>query len=112
MSTLDSVPIACSLAAGDAAVRVGEWNHFLANDIRAVKGAPPAVDLLLADGDDVLMRAVDLAERERACCPFFTFGIALDPSGRWLTVVVPAEASDTLTGLVTLIPGTNSTQSS
>ncbi len=98
------VPIACTLTAGDAGERVDEWQRFLGRDIRAASGSGDSVRLLLADGDDALLRAVDLAEREHDCCRFFDFGIHLDQEGRWLTVGVPPEATGILTDLLSLLP--------
>jgi len=97
------IPIACALNSGDAGLRVEEWRRFFERYIRAVT-AGASVRLLLADGDDVLLRAVDLAEREHECCRFFDFRIQLAEEGRWLTVGVPPEAAGILTDLLSLLP--------
>lgn len=98
------VPIACTLTADDAGDRVEEWRAFLASDIEAVDGRPPDARLRLREGDDVLLRAVDLAEREKSCCSFFRFSVQLDEGRRWLRVEVPEDASAILGDLLSLVP--------
>jgi hypothetical protein len=46
----------------------------------------------------------DLAERERACCPFFEFSIELDGLGTRLHVEVPSEGGPILADLLALAP--------
>jgi hypothetical protein len=48
--------------------------------------------------------AVDLAQREKACCPFFEFAIHVDATTCWLVVRVPPEASAVLADLAGLVP--------
>lgn len=96
------VPIACTLTAVQADDRVGEWRDFLARavDERRLEGT--VARLRLVSGDDVLFTAVDLAQREKACCGFFSFSIELDSDARWLRVEVPADAARILADLVAL----------
>ena len=96
------VPIACTLTEEDAADRVDEWRDFLATAVQSVDGHDTFARLLLRAGDDVLLRAVDLAEREKSCCGFFGFSVVLEDQGRWLTITVPLDAAPVLHGLLAL----------
>jgi hypothetical protein len=97
------VPIACTLTEEAAVDRVDEWRQFLGASVVATEKSDPASARLLLDGgDDVLLRAVDLAEREKDCCAFFDFGVDLDERGRWLTIGVPADAAPILEQLLAL----------
>lgn len=96
------VPIACTLTAAQADDRVGEWREFLARgtDERRLEGT--VARFRLGPGDDVLVTAVDLAQREKACCGFFSFSVELDSDARWLRVEVPGDAAPILADLVAL----------
>jgi hypothetical protein len=48
--------------------------------------------------------AVELAQREKACCPFFDFSIHVGATACWLVVRVPAEASAVLADFSGLVP--------
>jgi hypothetical protein len=96
------VPIACTLTEVGAVDRVEEWRDFLTTAVSTVERQHLTGRALLHDGDDVLLRAVDLAEREKACCAFFDFGIVLDDAGRWLTITVPEDAAPILAELLAL----------
>jgi MerR family copper efflux transcriptional regulator len=102
------VPIACSLTADDAQDRIAEWRQVLAADIDRVDmgddvdSEATSVRLRLRGGDEVLLRVVDLAEREQACCPFFGFRLELAGGRRWLHVSVPADTRPILDDLLTL----------
>jgi hypothetical protein len=52
----------------------------------------------------VLADAADLARREKACCAFFEFSIAIEADGLWLSVRVPADASPILDDFARLLP--------
>ena len=60
--------------------------------------------LALKPGDTTLLRAVDLAAREKACCAFFSFGIEIEADSRTLVMGVPAEATEALDDVSRLIP--------
>ncbi len=51
-------------------------------------------------GDDIILSAVDLARREKACCEFFEFRLELQADVVWLKVDAPAEASTILDALI------------
>ncbi|HEX3539189.1 MAG TPA: hypothetical protein VHT75_01990 [Acidimicrobiales bacterium] len=93
------IPIACSLDAGDAQARVAEWRHTIAADVELIESGDNLVRLQLRAGDDVLVRIVDLAEREQQCCPFFGFRVQLEGGRRWLEVVAPDDAVGALAGI-------------
>lgn len=96
------VPIACSLTSDLVQDRLGEWRDALGDDIEQVDVDGAVARLRLRAGDEVLVRIVDLAEREQECCPFFGFSIDLLQGRRWLRISVPADAAPILGDLVTL----------
>jgi hypothetical protein len=96
------VPIACTLSEAAAVDRVDEWRDFLRTAVVTTEAGETTGRALLKPGDDVLLRAVDLAEREKACCAFFEFSVALDDRGRWLTIAVPPDATAILQDLLSL----------
>jgi hypothetical protein len=51
-----------------------------------------------------LLTITDIAEREKACCPFFLFSIELDGAEARLHIDVPGEAEPILTELLALLP--------
>jgi hypothetical protein len=101
------IPIACTLTADDAGRRVDEWRDFLATSTTASeRSSHQQLRVQLAPGPGVLERAVDLAQREKACCAFFDFSIDVTARQRWLRISVPAEASSTLDDLASLLTPT------
>lgn len=98
------VPIACTLTADQLPDRVEEWRSFLGSRVTAVERGAASARLQLAAGDDVLAAAADLAQREKQCCAFFDFAIALEGQHRWLAVSVPDDAAPVLDELLTLLP--------
>jgi hypothetical protein len=94
------VPIACALRVDDAASRGEEWRRFVAGSVVAVERSGTSARLRLRDGDDAVLGAADLARREKACCAFFEFRLALLPEGIWLEVDAPADAAPVLDELL------------
>lgn len=94
------IPIACSLSVDDAASRVEEWQRFLADCVVEVERTGASGRLRLRDDDDAVLIATDLARREKACCAFFEFRLALLPEGVWLEVDGPPEAAPVLDELL------------
>lgn len=92
--------MACTLGPGDAAARVAEWRDLVGRHVELVERSAAGARLRLAPGDEALLAAVDLAERERACCGFFTFSLRLEDAGRVLAIAVPPEAASSLTALI------------
>jgi hypothetical protein len=99
------VPIACTLTVDQAADRGEEWRTFLGTRVERVVRQPGVARLLLAAGDETLVMAADLAEREKGCCAFFTFAIELDGGDRWLRVEAPADAEPVLDQLFAIASG-------
>ncbi len=99
-----SVPIACTLSADAVGNRVAEWRRFLATMVQQVDHQANNVTLTLLGGRDAVLTAVDLAQREKACCSFFEFSIDLDGTETRLTIDVPAEADPILNELLALAP--------
>jgi hypothetical protein len=99
---MNGLPIACTLTADALLDRKSEWNAFLATMVKNIDIASSHATLTLVGGADVLVGATDLAERERACCPFFRFSLELDGDGTRLHIQVPAEAHEILIGLLTI----------
>jgi ribosomal protein S19 len=99
MMCVVEVPIACSLTADQAQDRVTEWRALLGSGVDRAEIGEAVARLRLVEDDQTLVRVVDLAEREQACCPFFDFSIELDHGRRWLRVSVPSDAAGVLLGL-------------
>src|ERR1700694_2171460 len=89
-------PIVCSLSEGDAKQRLVEWRQFLSESVIDIHRSELVARLRLRDGDRVILTAVDLARRERACCAFLGFALELHPQETWLEVVAPNGAASTL----------------
>jgi hypothetical protein len=98
------VPIACSLTAVAADDRIDEWRRFLAASIDAADRTSPQQLRMQLVSTTVLADAVDLAQREKACCDFFEFSIGIEADALWLSVRVPAEASLVLDDFARLLP--------
>ena len=98
------VPIACSLTAAAADDRIDEWRSFLAASIDATERTDPQLLRMRLASTTVLAAAVDLAQREKACCDFFEFSIGIEADALWLSVRVPAEASLVLDDFARLLP--------
>jgi hypothetical protein len=94
------VPEACTLPTVEQPLRVAEFDQLFAMALRGIaRTAPTTVELLLDASAQATARA--LAERESACCSFFTFTFSIDPAGQLLMeVAVPAAQVAVLEGLV------------
>jgi hypothetical protein len=100
-----SVPIACTLGAGEMSTRLDEWRALLAHDPHSQRGvtARQALDdgglrLELAPGSDVAEIA-RLAAAEQACCRFFGFALISDGRGLALEVHAPPDGQLVLADL-------------
>ncbi|HSZ38024.1 MAG TPA: hypothetical protein VK773_13100 [Acidimicrobiales bacterium] len=96
-------PIACSLDAGSLADRVDEWRTLVATSVVAVDAEATAVHLALESSDAALVAAVELAQREKQCCPFFDVSIDIGPRRRTLSLRVPDGAEEALATFVALL---------
>lgn len=102
MHSVTQIPIACTLSAAEKLNRGDEWRQFLVKHVVEVNRYESSTRLRLAEGDGVVVIAVDLARREKACCAFFEFSLELLPDAVWLRVEVPPEAATILDGLFTI----------
>jgi hypothetical protein len=98
-------PLACTLSAEAESDRVEEWRGFLRGSIAVVERTNDRqLRLRLVDATTALTTAVDLAQREKACCAFFEFSIEVDAASCWFVVRVPPGASDLLADFAARIP--------
>jgi hypothetical protein len=102
--TVVKVPIACSLAVDDSEERIREWRTFLRDSVVSAERRGYVLRLGLEKSDHVLLTAVDLASREKACCPFFEFSVEIEPTARTFRVEVPPDAGQVLDDLAALLP--------
>jgi hypothetical protein len=98
------VPIACTLTAVAAVDRLAEWQTFLSSMVVHIDHHRTTATLTLRDGNEAIVTAVDLAEREKACCAFFEFSLELVGSAAHLLVDVPDDAAPVLSDLLSLVP--------
>jgi hypothetical protein len=96
-------PIACSLDAGSFAQRIGEWQALVATSVDAVVSEPTAVHLALEPSAQALVAAVDLAQREKQCCPFFDVTVDIGAEQRTLSLRVPEGAEEALAAFVAML---------
>ena len=95
-----SIPISCSLQPGEARSQLGEWQDVILRVIdRSERVSPNRLELSLIPDSDV-GAAIRLAQREAACCPFFTFTIEIGAEQLILVVEVPDDAIGVLDQLV------------
>jgi hypothetical protein len=94
------VPLACSLTAENAAARIEEWKDLLGHRVVEVARGEGSTRLRLADSDETLLVAVDLARRETTCCPFLEFHLVLLAEAIWLEVHAPEGAQAILDAMV------------
>jgi hypothetical protein len=88
------MPIACSLTGTDAQAQLGEWRTLLATSVDGVDQISRTELSLRLRNDPALLEAlIRLAQREKACCPFFGFTILIGADSLTLHVSVPEEAS-------------------
>ena len=97
------VPIACSLDAGSLADRVDEWRALVATSVVAVEVEPKVVHLVLEPSELALVTAVELAQREKQCCPFFDVVVAIGAQQRTLSLRVPDGAEEALASFLAML---------
>jgi len=96
-------PIACKLEATDARSQIEEWREFLSRMVgRTERSAPDTCRFWLTANLDELPALASLAQREKACCGFFTFTVEPEANAIAFVVQVPEDASMTLDHFVTL----------
>jgi anti-sigma-K factor RskA len=97
------VPIACSLDAGSLADRVDEWRALVATSVVAVEAEATAVRLVLEPSEHALLAAVELAQREKQCCPFFDVVIDIGAQQRTLSLRAPDGAEEAMASFVAML---------
>jgi anti-sigma-K factor RskA len=96
-------PIACSLDAGSLAERVERWRALVATSVVAIEAEPTAVHLVLGPSEPDLVAAVELAQREKQCCPFFDVTMHIGTDQRTLTLGVPDGAEEAMATFVAML---------
>ncbi len=92
------VPIACSLADDAARDQLGEWHDLLATSVAVDRASPTEVSIRLCDDPSLLVVAIQLAQREKSCCPFFDFMLRIEAEAFILQINVPEDAAPLLDG--------------
>ena len=91
------IPIACSLEASDARAQLDEWKELFSNAMTRVdRVAPTRFEVSFRPDLLELSELVQLAQREKACCPFFNFTLIIDSAMTTFVVEVPDDASSVL----------------
>jgi hypothetical protein len=91
------IPIACSLDTSDARAQLEDWQELFSRvmthvDRVSLRRFEISLQLDLAE----LSELVKLAQREKACCPFFDFSLIIDSTMTTFVVEVPDGASPVL----------------
>ena len=68
------VPIACNLSAEDAGSQLDEWSQLLA-EFPASRVSRSQLVVRIGGSPATVAAVIALAQREKACCPFFDFSL-------------------------------------
>jgi hypothetical protein len=111
MTSTESPPFACTLAAGDFKDRVGWIRELAAKSLRSHHrdGLMPGLTYDRCAAADVH----DLVRREQACCDFLRFDVRESADAVHLTITAPPEAQSAaaddlfahFVGLIAIIDG-------
>jgi hypothetical protein len=96
-------PIACSLDARALAGRVEEWRALVASAVVTVEAQPTSIHLVLEPSESALVTAVELAQREKQCCPFFAVALDIEERQRTLSLRVPEGAEEAMATFVAML---------
>ncbi len=100
MLQIVKVPIACTLLPADASSQLRDWREMLPRlTSRSERISPNRLEHTLSPDADI-RALLNLAQREAACCSFFSFSIEIQPDRLVLAVKVPDDAIEILDGLV------------
>jgi hypothetical protein len=90
-------PLVCSLTEQAARGQLDEWRR-LASDpaVEVTRPSPTRLAFHVNDGLDRVGAVVGLAQREKACCPFFDFSLDIATDSVTLVVSVPDEGAPLL----------------
>lgn len=98
-------PVACSLDDADAEGQLAEWQTTLAAAVTSIDRVDAGVlRIRLARDTDQIGALVALAQREVACCPFFSFALEIDTDGLAFIATVPPDAETILDAFAALAP--------
>jgi hypothetical protein len=92
----DSLPIACSLDAAGMVDRRAEFNGLFGTSLVSWEREPLELRLELAVQQDAEPSVCDLFQRERECCPFFSFAFRRERDMLVVTIGVPEGADAAL----------------
>jgi hypothetical protein len=87
---------ACTLPTADRPLRLAEFDALFASAARSVVRSDLGVTIHLTGSDGLLESVRDLAERETACCSFFTFLLDGADNDVTMSISVPPERRDVL----------------
>ena len=90
---------ACTLPTVERPLRLAEFDALFTEAVRSVQSDEGRVRMRLIGGDGLRERVRDLADRESACCTFFTFVVDGTETNVILEITVPPERRDILTAL-------------
>ena len=97
------IPIACALEPGAAKSQLGEWQDTVREAVSsAVRVSSNRLELGLLPETE-LEPIVGLAQRESACCPFFTFSLEIRAKRLTLVVEVTDDAVEVLDQVVSRV---------
>jgi hypothetical protein len=96
--------IACSLGAGDLTDRLAQWRRLLTAVTSTTRGAGAHEVVLDFGVQTPVAEIAALCAEEVACCPFFTFELAISASAVRLRISVPVGAETTLSEFLHLSP--------
>jgi MerR family copper efflux transcriptional regulator len=96
------VPIACNLSAEGASSQLEEWRQLLA-EFPGARVSPTHLVVRIAVGPAAVAPVIGLAQREKACCPFFDFSLKVEADAVVLHVSVPEDATSILDALSSVL---------
>ena len=90
------VPIACTLDPSGAESQLNEWAEILHKVVDGSERVSPSrLELRLLPDSDIAS-VINLAQREAACCAFFSFAVEIRADHLVLAIEVPDDAVEIL----------------
>jgi hypothetical protein len=94
------IPVACALPDDAARSQLDEWRRLTDSpSVTVERASPTELAIHLGAGADIPV-VIDLAQREKACCPFFEFSLDIGAESSCLRLRVPDDAAPVLDGLL------------
>jgi hypothetical protein len=94
------IPIACTLESSDARDQLGEWQEVLDEAVGgSERVSANRLELTIVPNADI-GPVISLAQREIACCSFFSFTLEIQAERLVLAIEVPDDAVEVLDQLV------------